>query len=179
MFREAGDQALIASVLTHLGYTFVLQGDLERATAASEEAAAMLREQKHISYLAYALDNLGWVALLRGDSERARALFAESIQLLLDTGDKLGVPDTLERLACVAVARGEAERAARLFGAVEMLYEVSSVDEDIANDELVGPYFAAARSRLDEPSWQEAWAQGRAMTLDEAVSYALGEAAGA
>ena len=47
MFRETGDQVLIASVLTHLGYTFLFQGDLERATATSEEAAAMLREQKH------------------------------------------------------------------------------------------------------------------------------------
>ena len=28
--REAGDPALLASFLTHLGYTFLLQGDLER-----------------------------------------------------------------------------------------------------------------------------------------------------
>ena len=61
-------------MLTHLGFTFLFQGDLERAKVTSEEAAAMLRKQKHLSYLAYALNNLGWVALLRGDSERARAL---------------------------------------------------------------------------------------------------------
>jgi tetratricopeptide (TPR) repeat protein len=101
----------------------VLQGDLERAKATSEEAAAMLREQKHLSYLADALDNLGWVALLRDESERARTLYIESIQLRLDTGDNLGAPDDLEGLACVAAARGETERAARLFGASEALSE--------------------------------------------------------
>ena len=83
---------LIASVLTHLGYTFLFQGDLERATATSEEAAAMLREQKHISYLSEALDSLGWVALLRGDSERARVLYAESLGLKREVGDKLVTP---------------------------------------------------------------------------------------
>jgi predicted ATPase len=175
MFRETGDQALISSVLTHLGFTFVLQGDLERATAASEEAAAMLQEQKHSSYLAYALENLGWTALLRGDSERARALFAESIQLLLDTGDKLSAPDTLGGLACVAEARGETERAARLFAACEALPEVMGAPLEPGKRALQAPYIAAACSRLDEASWQKAWAAGRAITLEEAVAYALEE----
>jgi hypothetical protein len=30
LYREAGDPALLASFLTHLGYTFLLQGDLDR-----------------------------------------------------------------------------------------------------------------------------------------------------
>jgi hypothetical protein len=31
----------------------------------------------------------------------------------------------------------------------------------------------AARAELSEGAWEEAWAQGRAMTMDDAVSYAL------
>jgi tetratricopeptide (TPR) repeat protein len=178
MFRETGDQALIASVLTHLGFTFLFQGDLERAKATSEEAAAMFREQKHTSYLSDALDNLGWVALLRGDSERARALYAESLGLMREVGDKLGVPEPLEGLASVAAARGEAVRAARLFGASEALREVMGVPPEPGERTLQEPYLAAARSQRDETSWQEAWAQGRAMTLEEAISYALEEEEG-
>ena len=178
MFRETGDQALIASVLTHLGFTFVLQGDLERGTAASEEAAAMLREQKHSSYLAYALNNLGWTTLLRGDSERAKTLYIESIRLLLDTGDKLSTPETLEGLACVAVARGETERAAKLFGACEVLREVMGTPPEPGESALQEPYLAAARSQLDDRSWQEAWTEGRAMTLEEVIPYTLEEKAG-
>jgi predicted ATPase len=175
MFRETGEQALIASVLTHLGFTFVLQGDLERATAASEEAAAMLRKQKHTSYLADTLDNLGWAALLRGDSEQARALYIESMRLRLETGDNLAAPETLLGLACVAEARGETERAARLFGASEALREAMGTPPEPGEIALQEPYLAAARSHLDETSWQEAWAAGRAMTLEEAISYALEE----
>jgi hypothetical protein len=36
----------------------------------------------------------------------------------------------------------------------------------------------AAREGTDKAAWEEARAQGRAMTLDEAVSYALEEEAG-
>jgi tetratricopeptide (TPR) repeat protein len=165
-------------VLTHLGFTFLYQGDLERATATSEEAAAMFREQKHLSYLSEALDSLGWVALLRGDSERARVLYAESLGLKREVGDKLVTPGPLEGLACVAEARGEAERAARLFGASEVLREVMGTPPEPGDSALQEPYLSAARSQLDETSWQEVWAEGRAMTLDEAISYALEEEAG-
>jgi hypothetical protein len=158
-----------------VGFTFVLHGDLERAKATSEEAAALLREQKHLSYLADALNTLGWVALLRDESERARTLYIESIQLRLDTGDNLGAPDDLEGLACVAAAGGEAKRAARLFGASEALPEAMGTPPESGERALQEPYHAAARSQLDETSWQEAWAQGRAMTLEEAISYALEE----
>jgi predicted ATPase/class 3 adenylate cyclase len=178
MYKKTGDQALIASVLTHLGFTFLFQGDLERATAASEEAAAMLREQKHLSYLAYALNNLGWIALLRGDSERARDLYAESMRSHREVGFKVDAPENLLGLACVAAARGEAERAARLFGASEALPEAMDAPLEPGERALQEPYLAAARSKLDETSWQEAWAKGRAMTLEEAIAYALEEAGG-
>jgi tetratricopeptide (TPR) repeat protein len=178
MFRQTGEQGLIASVLTHLGFTLLYQGDLEQATATSEEAAAMFREQKHLSYLSEALDSLGWVALLRGDSERAKVLYAESLRLKREVGDKLVTPGSLEGLASVAGARGEAERAARLFGASEVLREVMGTPPEPGDNALQEPYLSAARSQLDETSWQEVWAEGRAMTLDEATSYALEEEAG-
>jgi hypothetical protein len=34
------------------------------------------------------------------------------------------------------------------------------------------------RTGMGEEAWEEAWRKGRAMTLDESVSYALEEAAG-
>ena len=34
---------------------------------------------------------------------------------------------------------------------------------------------AAARSQLDEAAWEAAWSEGRAMTPEEAIEYALSE----
>jgi hypothetical protein len=78
-------------------------------------------------------------------------------------------------LACVAAAWEEAGRAARLFGASEALREAMGVPPEPGEIALQEPHLSAARSRLDKTSWQEAWAEGRAMTLEEAISYALGE----
>jgi tetratricopeptide (TPR) repeat protein len=176
LWRASGDPAIIAGILTHLGHTLLLQGDIERATAVSEEAALMLRERTNRNhYLAEVLDNLGWAALLQGSSEHAKALFAESLGLRRELGDKLTTPNTLEALASAAAAQGEAERTARLYGVVEKLNEVIGTPQDAGEDALTGPYLAAARSQLDEAAWQEAWTQGRAMTLEEAISYALQE----
>jgi tetratricopeptide (TPR) repeat protein len=176
LWRASGDPAIIAGILPHLGETYLRQGDLERATAVSEEAALMLRERTNRNhYLADVLDNLGWAALLQGSSEQAKALFAESLGLRRDLGDKLTTPNTLEALASAAAAQGEAERTARLCGVVEKLNEVMGTPQDAGEDALTGPYLAAARSQLDEAAWQEGWTQGRAMTLKEAISYALQE----
>jgi len=38
-----------------------------------------------------------------------------------------------------------------------------------------GPYFDAARARLDEVAWQTAWSEGRAMGMEEAIEYALSD----
>ena len=135
----------------------------------------MLREQKHTSYLADALNTLGWVALLRGDSERATALYAEGIQAQREIGAEVTAPENLLGLACVAAAQGVAERAARLFGASEALLGAMGVPLEPGERALQEPYLAAARSQLDETSWQGAWAQGQAMTLEKAISYALKE----
>jgi tetratricopeptide (TPR) repeat protein len=176
--RKSGDPWSIAGILTHLGDTFLRQGDLERATAVSEEAAAMLRELKYRDFLADALDNLGWAALLQGDTERAKAIYAESLELRGELGDELLITNTLQALASTAAALGEAERAARLFGAVEMLNEAMGAPLEPGEMALQEPYLAAARSRLDEAAWQEAWATGRAMTLEDVVAYALEVAGG-
>jgi ATP/maltotriose-dependent transcriptional regulator MalT len=173
--RESGDPAALAAILTHLGYTLLLQGDLERATAVSEEAAAILREQKHRYDLSGALVNLGWAALLRGEPERANALFAESLGMDLEVGDKLGPLWELEGLACTAGARGEAERAARLFGAAQALREAANYPLGLALRRLHEPYLVGARSQLGESAWTEAWEEGRAMSMEAAIEYALSE----
>ena len=176
LWRASGDPAIIAGILTHQAHTLLLQGDIERARAVSEEAASMLRERTNRNYyLAEVLENLGWAALLEGSSEQAKSLFAESLELRRKLGDKLTAPNTVKALASAAAAQGEAERTARLYGVVEKLNEVMGTPQDAGEDALTGPYLAAARSQLDEAAWQEAWAQGRAMMLEEAISYALQE----
>jgi ATP/maltotriose-dependent transcriptional regulator MalT len=171
--RELGYVRTLGRLLFSVGYVLLLEGDYERGAALNEEAAALYRERGYKGGLEFVLDNLGWAALLQGDHERARSYYRESLMLCKELGDKWTASESLEGLACVAGVRGEAERAARLFGVAEALSEAVGSQHMPEEDAWREPYLAASRARLDEASWRVAWAQGRAMSREQAIDYAL------
>jgi hypothetical protein len=83
----------------------------------------------------------------------------------------------LEGFACVAGARGDVERAARLWGAAQALHETKGILRDLDFLAEADARISAVRSGMGEEAWEAAWRSGRAMTLEEAVSYALEEEA--
>ena len=176
--RELGGAELLGAYLISLGYEFLLEGNPERASALNEEAVALYRKRGHRGRLQIALDNLGWAALVRGDHKRAHALHEESLALSRELGDRYTASESLEGLACSAGAKGEAERAAILFGAAEALREAVGYQQTLRERALREPYLAAARSRLGGAPWARAWEQGRSMTFEDAIAYALGEEVG-
>jgi len=88
-------------------------------------------------------------------------------------GRKPTIINILEGMASLAGARGEATRAARLWGAAEAAREVTDIALPPGDRALHEPYLADVRSRLGEVAWDEALAEGRAMSLDQAAEYAL------
>jgi non-specific serine/threonine protein kinase len=171
--RKLGYAPTLARHLFSLGYMLLLEGDYERGVARNEEAADLFRERGYKGGLEYVLDNLGWAALLQGDHERARSYYRESLMLCKDLGNKTVASESLEGLACISEAEGASERAARLFGVAEALRAAVGVQHLPEEDAWREPYLAAARSRLGEDSWEEALAQGRDMSMEEAIEYAL------
>jgi predicted ATPase/DNA-binding CsgD family transcriptional regulator len=175
--REVGYTYRLPDFLLSLGYHSILESDYERGAALNEEAAVLCREHGYKSHLNYVLDNLGWAALLQGDHERARTSYEESLVVSNELGDKMIASESLEGLACISAAQGEVERAARLFGATEALHE--TLREAVAyqhtpeEEAWREPYLATIRSQLDEAAWQAAWAEGRAMSMEQAIEYAL------
>jgi predicted ATPase/DNA-binding CsgD family transcriptional regulator len=171
--REVGYTYRLPDFLFSLGYTVLVQGDYERGAALNEEAAALCRKRGYKSGLEWALDNLGWAALLQADHERAKTSYEESLTLCKELGDKWTASESLEGLACVAGARGEPKRAARLFGVAEALREAVGYQHTTEENALREPYLRVARSWLDEASWEEAFAEGRTMSMEAAIEYAL------
>jgi predicted ATPase/class 3 adenylate cyclase len=173
--RELGGAQPLDVYLSSLGHVYLLEGDYEQSTTLFEEAATLLRERGRRGGLEFAVDNLGWAALLGKDYERAKALHEESLVLCRELGDKLIASESLEGLACAAGGKGDAERAARLFGAAEALREAIGYLQTPRESALRKPFLEAARAFIEDEAWQEAWREGRKMTFDESVSYALEE----
>ena len=170
---EFGSPSVSRALLNAVGLTFLLQRNLERATALAEETLALSQASGDRTLLPLPLNDLGWVALLRDDLKRAEALHKESLALSKELGGSHRTFVFLEGLACDAGAKGEAERAARLFGAAQALREATGFPLEAAMRSLEEPYFVGARSQLEESAWTKAWGEGRAMSMEAAIEYAL------
>jgi predicted ATPase/class 3 adenylate cyclase len=172
LFREQGDKLGLARCLNNLGLVMYSRGDLGRAAELTEESVSLLRELGAGADTAVGLCNLGWMVLLRNDIGRAADLFIECLDLAWDTGMKPIILPTLKGYACVIGARGEVRGAARLWGAAQAL-EAKGILKDTELPPDADLRISAVRSSLGEQAWEEALAEGQAMTLEEAVSSAL------
>ena len=76
-------------------------------------------------------------------------------------------------LASLAAARIQPTRAGRLLGAAEALQETIGTSLAEAERATYGRYLALARDELDAGTWAATLAEGRALSLDEALAYAL------
>jgi predicted ATPase/class 3 adenylate cyclase len=173
LIREQGDKQNLAYCLNNLAMVVCSQGNLGRAAQLTEDSVALHRELGTRGGVSMGLCNLGWMALLQDDLGRAAELYRESLSLSWDTGLNLIVQSALEGFACVTGAEGEAERAVRLWGAAQALHETKGIPRDTDFLAEADARISAVRSGMGEQAWEEAWRKGRAMTLDEAVSYAL------
>ena len=80
------------------------------------------------------------------------------------------LPHWIEGLAAVAAAKGEAIRAATLWGATDGLFEGLGL-APLEENRQVRALFRDMAGALD----RDAWAHGHAMSLRQAVAYALAE----
>jgi hypothetical protein len=170
--RRAQDTFGVAQMLTALGDVARRERDYERAHTLYGEGLACFRLLRTRGATAGLLHNLGYVSLHRQDRVQAAQLFTESLSLFRVAGDKRGLAECLMGLAAVAVG-SRPVRAARLFGVAETLLE--SIGGRVAASNL-GDYehnLATARNSLDEAAYAAAWSAGRAMSPEQAISYAL------
>jgi hypothetical protein len=121
-----------------------------------------------------ALAKLGYVARAAGDTATARRYFARAHDQAQALGYTWRILSVLAGLAGTAQIEGDSLKAARLFGAVEAMQETMSTlldPDELHNNERL---LAAARTKLGEDAFDAAWAEGRAMSLDQASAEALG-----
>ena len=90
-------------------------------------------------------------------------------------GSRISIVDGLRYLAWVARIDGQAERAARLRGATEALHEATGRRTSAWVHQDTEVETALLREALGDAGFEAAWRDGRAMSLDQAVRYALEE----
>ncbi len=174
LFRKLNDKVGIEYALNNLGELARLDGDYERAKRAYEEGLTTAREEGARLSEAISLANLSYVAHHQGDFDQAEATILEGIALLLELGNTRYIPCFLAILAGPVAALENPMKAVRLLAASETLQETLGVGLQAGDQFEIDRYVAAVSEQLDEAAFKAAWSQGRAMSLEEAVAYALG-----
>jgi non-specific serine/threonine protein kinase len=176
---ELGDLYPSAWARTNLGRIAHILGDDRLAQIYYAESLAAFRELGHRRDIAQVYLDLGRVARTQGDAAQAREYYIESLTVFGDLRDKELIPECLEGIAGLASEAEQPVQAARLFGAAETLRESAGVPLPPVHRAAYERDLAAARAALDERAWRTAWAEGRALLMQQAIVAAeqtLGEA---
>jgi tetratricopeptide (TPR) repeat protein len=170
--REHGDPAFEASALNSIGWLAMLAGDYERARMVKEKALPIARESRHRFTIALVLGGLGVLCVLQEDFVRAAAVLPENLRLIRERGDTRLAVESLVAAAAYAAESGQGVTAARLAGASEALYERMGAEWNPMERLVLERYVWPERERLGD-AFDATWADGRALTFDEAIVLAL------
>ncbi|HSH79820.1 MAG TPA: helix-turn-helix domain-containing protein [Herpetosiphonaceae bacterium] len=176
--RELGDLTHLPAIQLHRAEVALAHGDYTRATSLCEEGLTNGGEPLDRFSHATLLSLLGDIAIEQENYIAARMLLMESLGSARSVGHPRAVSMMLTRAAAAVAldpdARPEqAQRAAHVWGAAERLGEAAGLLLPIADRSRNERRLAAAQDHLSAEEWASAWQQGRAMTLDQAIDYAL------
>jgi predicted ATPase/DNA-binding NarL/FixJ family response regulator len=165
----------ISNALAGLGYVTGYQGDYTTARSYLEEALALRGTTEDRWSIAEVLNLLGEVVQLQGDLDKARTIHGECLMLGHEIGNVAQMAASLRHLACIALTNRQDERAVRLFAAAAATYDITqgTLALTLTTTHHFQQKIETLHTLLDKEAFAANWAIGKAMTLDQAIEYAL------
>jgi predicted ATPase/DNA-binding CsgD family transcriptional regulator len=174
-FRDLHHQPGIAQALNIMGEIARFSGDDDRARRMYEECLAICQQTGERRRIVFMYNNLAFIALHAGEAEHAEDLARRGLRLARAMNHRLQMATALAIFAGAAGMLGQPEQAAHLFGASEIALERLGAFLQPNDQREIDSMIAAVRAQLDETTFQAAWAEGRALTLEQAVAHTLDE----
>jgi hypothetical protein len=121
---------------------------------------------------------LGHVARQAGNTPEARKIYHETLNRWHDMGNRGAIANQLESFAFIDILEEEPQQAALLLGGAESLRNrVNAPMTDFERREY-DEFVLRLQAMLPVTEFQSLWAQGRSMTIDQAIQLALSETGG-
>jgi predicted ATPase/DNA-binding SARP family transcriptional activator len=171
--RKVGDNWLVAQTLGILGDVARCQSDLTAAETFYSEGLTLYQAMGGEGRSAALLHHLAYVALNGHHFDRAATLFTQSLDLYRRLADQRGSIACLEGLAGIMAACGRGLPAVRLLGAAAALRASNGgvlLHADRAEHERA---VSAVQIAVSPQRFEATLAEGQAMTLEQALAYAL------
>ncbi len=158
----------IANVMPTVELALV-RGDLTSARRFADDAIAPMMGW----HRAKALTTRGHVAMAQGEVAQAECDAHDALSCAAEVQAYQVVPEALEILAEAASAVGGHREAARFGGAAEAIRErMGGMVRFPIYETMYVTTFATVRDGMEEDDFKTAWAEGAALSLEEAIAYA-------
>jgi predicted ATPase/DNA-binding CsgD family transcriptional regulator len=171
--REIGMPAETAQAVMGLANVATRAGEWDEARAHIHEAVALFGQVGDRVRVNAAHSDLAHIERRAGNLEEARHLYQQTIVIWQEFGQRGAIAHQLECFAFLARAQEQFARAARLLGAAETLR--AALDSPMTTTEQAeyDREVTALRAQMEAEADAVQWATGRAMTIDEAIAFAL------
>ncbi len=174
VLSDAEDPMVAAAYVT-LGVMLQELGDYDAAQSCTEAALVRFRQHGNRREVALVLANLGSIAVARGDMVAANERLRECLVIQQELIDAAGIALVLERFAALAAGQHRHRRAICVAGAAAALREASNSTLPPGSQTKLEQQLSASRQALDATGVAQAWAEGHAMSLEDAISFTLGQ----
>jgi ATP/maltotriose-dependent transcriptional regulator MalT len=151
------------------------RGDLAEARKHADLMLDLHREMGDHFAVTGHQSTMAHIARQMGNNQEALALYRETLPDWQKIGHRGAVAHQLESLGFIAKAQEQGERAVRLLGAAEALREASNSPMTPQEGVEYAKEVASLRAGMDEKDFLSLWAEGRSMTMEQAIEYALNE----
>jgi predicted ATPase/class 3 adenylate cyclase/DNA-binding CsgD family transcriptional regulator len=148
-------------------------GDLVRARQSADEALATATALSMKQPLARALLTSAHVTGAVGDADRAREYAREALVVGHGIGAKPQIVDALESLASLGHDSNDLRERIRLLGAADAIRGQVGVVRPLLYQPAYDMHVTDLRTSVGDVEFEQSWAEGAALTVDEAVAYAL------
>jgi predicted ATPase/class 3 adenylate cyclase len=170
--ERSGDQLMTYYLHNNAGVHALRDGDLPAARAHLERAAQLAQaiglSRHHVPV------NQGWVLCQEGNPDGARSKFEEGLRLARRNAERSGLAYSCNGLACLAAERGDWHRAAELHGAAQAFLDRTGERWQEPEARYRRDSLGQLRTRLGDEQFERAYAQGMALSHEEAIDLASG-----
>jgi non-specific serine/threonine protein kinase len=171
--RGRGHVGECACTLLNLGTLALERGDADRASALLRESLALNQGLHDHHALTYVHTYLGYAALHGGEPPSSAQAFGDALALVADGEcDHELVFRLLDGVAALAARRGEGASAAHIWGAMDALRGTHALAYRPIEWRRYRDEVAAARRTVDRRAFAQAWREGRAESLADALNEA-------
>ncbi len=175
-----GKQRRVSRLVDRLAQVAYDEGDVVAARRHFEEALALCQRGGNAGLIPHIWLGLARAVGVQHDFDAAATAYRQALTLF-NVDDETAASNSwpivlvLEGLASVMAGLGEVERAGRLFGAADGVRERLRTAIPSPGEPIHDHYMLQARVAVNGAAYETARAEGQAMSLEQAIAYALGE----